>query len=177
MRKAINEYYEVDTEGNVYSLRFNRKLSPKNNWDGYLRIQLWDHGKCQYVGIHRLIAEAFIPNPENKPFINHKNGNKQDNRVENLEWCTQQENIVHAWKTGLSKSHMNHPKQSAKVLQFSYDGQTLIKEWPSQMEVERQLGINHVNVSHSCRCNLDVFRKRPSRAGGFVWRFAETCND
>lgn len=177
MRKAINPYYEVDEAGNVYSLRSGRKLTPKNNWDGYLRIQLWDQGKCKFVGIHRLIAEAFVPNPDNKPFVNHKNGNKQDNRAENLEWCTQHENIVHAWKTGLSKSHFNHPNQSVKVLQFSYDGQTLIKEWPSQMEVERQLGINHVNVGHSCRCNLDVSRKRLSRACGFVWRFAGTCND
>lgn len=177
MRKAINQYYEVDDEGNVYSLRRNRKLSPKHNWDGYLRIQLWDHGKCKFVSIHRLVAEAFVPNPDNKPFINHKNGNKQDNRAENLEWCTQQENIVHAWKTGLSKSHMNHPNQSVKVLQFSYDGKTLIKEWPSQMEVERQLGINHVNVSYSCKRNSDVNARRLSRASGFVWRFAKTCND
>lgn len=172
MRKAINEYYEVDTEGNVYSLRFNRKLSPKNNWDGYLRIQLWDHGKCRFVAIHRLIAEAFVPNPDNKPLINHKNGNKQDNRAENLEWCTQQENIRHAWSEGLSKKHHNY---SRPVIQYSKDG-SLIKHWSSQMDAERALGIYHNNICRCCKCNRDKPDARYS-AGGFVWRFAETCND
>lgn len=171
MRKAINEYYEVDTEGNVYSLRFNRKLSPKNNWDGYLRIQLWDHGKCKFVAIHRLIAEAFVPNPDNKPFINHKNGNKQDNRAENLEWCTQQDNIRHAWANGLSKTH----DLRCPVLQYSKDG-SFIRKWPSQISVEHELGIYRNNVSRCCKCNRDKPNSNYS-AGGFVWRFAKTCND
>lgn len=77
------------------------------NADGYRVICLKPegrNGKAKSVRIHRLIAEAFIPNPDNKPFINHKDGNKQNNSIENLEWCTNQENVKHAFDTGLNKA-------------------------------------------------------------------------
>lgn len=158
-----NPNYAVSSDGSIYSLRRGRKLSPKRNWDGYLRVQLWDHGDCQFVSIHRLVAEAFIPNPEGKPFVNHINGVKSDNRVGNLEWCTQKENIGHAWETGLSKTHLN--RAGKPVRQLSKNGE-LIRVFPSTMEVERQLGINHVNISSACN--------RGGTAGGFRWeRVAE----
>lgn len=74
----------------------------KNN-KGYMRIALKNKDKVKDYLVHRLVAKTFIPNPENKRFVNHKNGNKEDNRVENLEWCTQKENMQHAVKNGLSK--------------------------------------------------------------------------
>ena len=164
-----NENYLVYRDGRLYSLRFKKFLSPKKNWDGYRRIQIWKGNKCHFISIHRVVAETFIPNPENKPFINHINGKKDDNRVENLEWCTQKENIQHAFRTGLSHTHQyNHPLKSKAVVQCSIDG-TPIRTFPSQMEVQRSLGINHVNVSYSCRTG--------GTANGFRWRFADTCND
>lgn len=141
---ARNPNYGVTEDGKVFSVARNCELSPKRNHDGYLRIQLWEHGKCHFVSIHRLIAETFIPNPDNKPFVNHIDGNKQNNRVENLEWCTQQENIKHAWATGLSKSHKN--KNGKPVRQLTLDGE-LVRIFPSTMEVERVLGISHTNIS------------------------------
>lgn len=161
--------YMVDENGNVFSKRRNKILSPKINRDGYLRIQIWNKNKCEFVGIHRLIAETFIPNPENKPFINHKNGDKQNNRVENLEWCTQKENIQHSLKMGLSKpSPRNWKRLSKPVDQFDLNG-NYIKTFPSQIEVERQLGISHTNISYACRHN--------GRAGQFKWKFSGTSND
>lgn len=79
-----------------------RPLYPQLSLDGYLRIRLTYHFRIT-LGVHRLVALAFIPNTNNKECINHKNGIKTDNRIENLEWCTYKENIYHARKTGLSK--------------------------------------------------------------------------
>lgn len=166
--KNITSYeglYQVSNFGRVRSVRLNKILSPKHNWDGYLRIQLWRDNKNKYVFIHRLVAEAFIPNADNKPFVNHIDGNKSNDRVDNLEWCTQKENIKHAFATGLSTPcPKNWNRLSKAVLQCDCNGNVL-REFPSQMEVERTLGISHSNISYACKHN--------GTAGGYVWRYAE----
>lgn len=158
-----NNNYCVNERGEVLSLRKNKILSPKRNWDGYLRIQLWEHNHCKYISIHRLVAEEFIPNPTNKPFVNHIDGDKTNNSVDNLEWCTQQENIRHAWDTGLSRPHFNS-KLSKAVWQCDSSGNK-IKMFPSTMEVERQLGIKHSNISYACKHN--------STCHGYRWKYDE----
>ena len=167
--KDVPEYeglYQVSNLGRVVSLRKNKILTPKKNWDGYFRIQLWRYNQNVYIGIHRLIAEAFIPNPKNKPYINHKNGIKTDNRVENLEWCTQLENIKHAIKMGLKKPCPKNWRVSSKpIVQLTLNGE-FVKEYPSQMEVERVLGINHSNVSAACKGKIKTLK-------GYVWRYAK----
>ena len=163
-----NTNYEISDKGDVKSLRKNKILTPKKNHDGYLRIQLWDHGKCRFVSIHRLVAEAFLENPNNLPFVNHKNGIKNDNRVENLEWVTQKENIGHSWKTGLSKSQLNNKATSKAIIQLDFDG-NVVKIYPSTMEIERNLGIAHSNISYACKHNKKI--------KGFYWKYVETSND
>lgn len=108
--KGNREIYEVSTCGNVRTK--NREgargrhikghvLAQHDNSNGYPRCDMNIDGKQRSYLVHRLVAKLFIPNPENKPDVNHKNGNKHDNSVENLEWCTKSENEKHAWKIGL----------------------------------------------------------------------------
>lgn len=147
MIKLIKDYpsYAISDDGRVYSLRRHLWLTPKNNHDGYLRIQLWNHQQCRFVGIHRLVAEAFLENPKGCKVVNHKNGIKSDNRVENLEWVTQQDNIRHAWDTGLSKPHATN---NVKVIHVIGD---IVTEYNSISEGSRATGIPRHWIYNSLR--------------------------
>lgn len=150
--------YGVSRDGRVISFRKNKILTPKQNWDGYLRVQLWSHRHCEYVSIHRLIAETFIPNPHQYPVVNHRDGNKTNNHVDNLEWCTQRENVKHAWRTGLAHHKLNRTGKAVRQLTLAGEEVT---RYPSMMAVERALGINHSNISYAA-ANYGT-------AGGYRW--------
>ena len=108
--KGYEGIYEVSNYGNVKRVSgitgVNTKylngyyLKPLDNGKGYLRVKLTTNNKSKRIMLHRIIAEAFIPNPDNKPVVNHINHNIVDNRINNLEWCTQSENVLHAVKHG-----------------------------------------------------------------------------
>ena len=108
--------YQITTWGRVYSVDKKYYLLPEVHEKGYLRVDLYDkQGKRKHFKVHRLVANAFIPNPEHKPQVNHKDGNNQNNSITNLEWATNRENQDHAnrirrknkkWKRlELSKRH------------------------------------------------------------------------
>lgn len=117
-------YYQVSNYGFIKSLERKDRLgrvvkekirkSCKNN-PGYLFVPLSKEGKAKNGSIHRLVAQAFIPNPENKPEVNHKNGIKTDNRVQNLEWSTPKENIEHSYLLGLQSSKKGEKSGNCKL--------------------------------------------------------------
>lgn len=92
--------YKISREG-VVSNKYGRTLKGMVDRCGYHEVSITEHSKSKWFFVHRLVAEAFLPNPDNLPFVNHKNGNKLDNSVENLEWCTRSENALHSFKNGL----------------------------------------------------------------------------
>jgi hypothetical protein len=114
--KGFEGLYEVDDQGNVFSIlktksRRIRKLKDYANEAGYRKVNLYDFsGKCFKKYVHRLVAEAFIPNPEGKPNINHLDCDVTNNSAENLQWCTQKENIQYCIALGRYVSNLPNVK-------------------------------------------------------------------
>lgn len=135
--------YLVSNCGWVWSKKSQKLLSPSKNKNGYMNLILYVNGNSHNVEIHRLVAIAFIPNPDNKLQVNHKDGNKTRNWHGNLEWMTQQENIQHAIDTGLRDSFLgvNSPKNI-------YPEETihkickLLEEGNSQLGISKLLNVN-----------------------------------
>jgi hypothetical protein len=177
--------YMVSSLGRVKSLDrtierlYNGKLRTKSikerilkphisKTTGYYYINLQSKAKSIHSTIHRLVSLAFIENPDCKKVVNHINGIKTDNRVENLEWVTTSENTFHAYKLGLRKASNKRGadfKGSIPISQFTIEG-IWIKDWPGSMEAQRETGVFQANIS---KCLLG----KRKITGGFIWKYKE----
>jgi len=176
--KGFEGYYEVSNTGIIFSkCRFitdkndnqkqidHKRLAQHINQNGYFCISLYKNSIGKNFRVHRLVAEMFIPNPNNKPCINHIDGNKLNNSIENLEWVTHKENTIHAFKTGLQKGSStgkfgSDNKLSIPVSQI-ITGQ-INRIFGSRLEAERLTGISSRKIALCCN------GKRKT-AGGYKW--------
>lgn len=183
--KDIDGYeglYQVSNLGNVRSLNFGRKkeiqkLKPRKTRAGYLQVDLCGKGKTKTASVHRLVAGAFLDNIDNHPYINHKDENKENNNIENLEWCSPKYNYEYSVslhperkpfckverkgrKTGMFGAY----KHTLPVLQLTKDGK-IIKIWETVCIAGRETGWRASSI-------VDCCNGKRHTAYGYIWRFA-----
>lgn len=165
--------YQISNLGKVYSKKRNKLLAITKNDRGYCYVQLWKSGKGYLFRLHRLVAQAFIPNPNNYPEINHKDGNKENNCINNLEWCDRLYNITEAYKNGLipppkanrtSFKIGNKPKNCIKVNQYDLQG-NLINTYFSISEASRNTSYSVMSIARYC--------KGTRKCKEYVWKYVD----
>ena len=155
--KGYEGLYAITSCGKVWSYRNKKFLTPGVNNTGYLYVNLWkDNEKKNYL-IHRLVADAYIPNTENLPEINHKDENKTNNCLQNLEWCDASYNTNYGTRNEKVSNSRKKP-----ILQYDLGG-NFIREWPSATDVGREV------QSNICNC----LKGKLKSAYGFKWVYKE----
>lgn len=167
--------YQVSNLGRVKSLGNGKSTNPLTNIEkilkqqptkkGYLKIKLCNNG-FKYFNVHRLVAQTFIENKKNKPQVNHIDCNKQNNRVDNLEWVTSNENIIHSVLNNLQKNKKGFESKCSKQIQQFDKNWNLIKEWGSINEACIELGINSFGIIKCCKKE-----KKYKTAYGYKWKY------
>ena len=157
------EKYQVSNLGRVRSLNFRRTgkvqvLKPGKNKCGYLLVNLCKDGKLKSCLVHRLVAQAFLPNLDNLPQVNHRDEDKENNLLDNLEFCTSKYNNNYG-----SHSQRMSKTRSIPVAQLTKEGE-LITVYYGTREASRQTGISQGNISECCRGKLKT-------CGGFIWKY------
>lgn len=175
--KEINGYegyYEVSNNGKIRRTKYydngNKKrhnipyyLKPAIDKDGYFRVSLSKNYKYKRFFIHRLVAQTFIPNPNNYPCVNHIDGNKSNNNVNNLEWCTIAYNNIHALNNGLKNMKIHNWKTSKIVEKYDLNG-NFIESYKSSGEAGRVNKISSENIRNCCRGEVKTYK-------GYIWKY------
>ena len=172
--RDIKDYeglYKISNRGNIISNKGNQIKQLKHSFNkfGYQITTLRKNNNPKVFYVHRLVAQAFIPNPDNKPCIDHINTDKTDNRVENLRWCTQKENCnnqttIENYKNRIFFQSEKHPN-SKPILQFSKDGE-FIRKWNCAADVEREMNIYATNITACCK-------EIQKTAYGYKWGYVD----
>lgn len=162
-KKYLDTNYSISEDGQVRNDLTNKILEQSTQQD-YKFCSLKINNKYYRKRVHRLVAETFIPNPKNKPYVNHKDGNRNNNNVSNLEWVTPSENTQHAVNTGLFTSGRAKP-----VNQYNLDGELMLT-FPSATEAAKQTGTSQEKITMCCK------RQRVT-ANDYQWRYYNDIQD
>ena len=164
--------YQVSTFGNVRSLNWRnmnvvRDLYLKPHNKGYLQVELSKNGRKKMITVHRLVAMTFIPNPNELPTVNHKDENKHNNNVENLEWCTTSYNTSYSRDKHPEKyAHRGVPyRYKQKIEQVDVLSGDTVRVWDNIVTIKSEKNFNTWSISECCKGNRKT-------AYGFKWRFA-----
>ena len=167
--KTIKEYpdYQISNKGRVKSFKNKVPIVLKSSFNqkGYKQFVLRNENGGKTKRIHRLVAEAFIPNPNNLPQVNHKNGIKTCNEDWNLEWTDNSGNQKHAFTNGLQTNVGNNNPNIQPVNQYDLDG-NFIKHWDSIYDIIKELGYSRSSI---WRCCTNKYKQ----SHGFIWRYTE----
>ena len=157
--EGTNGRYEISNTGKIRSLNYKntgkiKELRPAPDPKGYMKTMLLIGGRYKNVKVHRLVAEVFIPNPEGKPQVNHKDGNKRNNHEDNLEWSSNIENAHHAIETGLfvnsyKASEAANEKRKKPIVATRADGEKYT--FDSISSASRSLGVNRRHIQSILR--------------------------
>ena len=169
--KSLKRKVKSPIRNNKFVFRKERMLKNYLGILGYYQISLRKNNQAKTFSVHRLVALAFIDNPNNYPIINHKDSNPSNNNVDNLEWCTQSHNIQYAYNNGRKKApdflyrseYGKDNPASRQVRQFSLDG-NIIKDWDCVTYIQNELGFNRPNICKCCRGKIPT-------AYGFKWQY------
>jgi hypothetical protein len=157
--------YEVSNTGVVKSKKKNTAVTPYKHTNGYYRVDLYISKKrCRFY-LHRLIAELFIPNPDNKREVNHKDGNRENYNIDNLEWCTRSENELHKCRVLGKPPTREMIRKSILVCSKPVLCVETDTQYESISVAERKTGICHQSISNACNGKYHT-------AGGFHWQYA-----
>lgn len=163
--------YHVSNLGRVKSTVCKKYhiLKPTLSCNGYHQVSLYVNGCSKTFFIHRLLMLSFIPNPENKPHVNHIDSNTINNNLDNLEWCTRSENIQHGYDFGNMKAPMRGKfgkkhNRSKAIVQLTSGG-AYVNTFGSAYEAQRKTGISRSGISSACA-------GRQKTSGGFMWKIA-----
>ena len=149
--------YAITRDGKVWSYKRNKFLKCSDNGKGYYQINLYKNGKGKNYLIHRLVAEAYIPNPEGLPQVNHRDENPQNNCASNLEWCDAKYNANYGTRT----------ERAAKKQSIPVYCEELDKTFNGARQAARELGLDNSSIIKCCK-------GRCKTTGGYHWKYAET---
>ena len=140
--------YSINENGEVFNERTGKKLKPYSNSDGYKYVKLCDRGRKKCFRVHRLVAEAFVPNPNNKRYVNHVDHDKTNNKAENLEWVTAQENTDHEIRKPGQRTRISHLKSNNKYRSGKVQLTFLVtkEEHDALMDIAEKTGMSRTRV-------------------------------